>query len=64
MSYCLKFFQFTFATILIAPTAFGAHHTLDDLVARGAEVEVVADGFVLRKDRYGMVRVSCFLMSV
>ena len=46
MSYCLKFFQFTFATILTALTGLAAHHSLDDLVAPGAEVEIVAEGFV------------------
>ena len=37
---------FIIISILLPLTGFAAHHTLDDLVAPGAEVEIVADGFV------------------
>ncbi|MCZ6671760.1 MAG: SMP-30/gluconolactonase/LRE family protein [Verrucomicrobia bacterium] len=46
MRYSLKFFLISVLTDLTALSSFAAHHTLDDLVAPGAEVEVIAESFV------------------
>lgn len=46
MNDTLKFFLITMVVNLTHLQGFAAHHSLVDLVAPGAEVEVIADGFV------------------